>query len=380
MKGVKVLKQNPKIKPYFLLATYVVILAYVLLNIQNMYIVFTYIFSLLSPILIGIALAFMLNIPMKFFENKLLKALDKNSFIRKSKRPLSILLTLTIVLGIIITLIFFIVPQLSQSISTLINILPTSITSIEKSLSSSLHSTDLFDKIWPPFSNIWKETLSTITSITGNILTNVVNLTIGITTTIVNFFMAFILSIYMLASKEKLLRQCKKLIYAFIPLKHANRILEVVHISDRMFSAFITGQFIEAIIIGIMCFVGMTIFSMPYAILISIIISVTALIPIFGAFIGIIPGIFILLTVSPATAFWFIVLIIVIQQIEGNVIYPKVVGNSLGIGGIWIMISMLIGADTFGILGMIIGIPLFGIIYTILSKVVNSKLKDKNLM
>lgn len=192
--------------------------------------------------------------------------------------------------------------------------------------------------------------------------------------------MAFILSIYMLASKEKLLHQCKKLIYAFIPLKYANKILQVIHISDKMFSAFITGQFIEAIIIGIMCFVGMTVFSMPYAILISIIISVTALIPILGAFIGIVPAIFILLTVSPTTAFYFIILIIVIQQIEGNVIYPKVVGSSLGFNGIWIIISMLIGADLFGILGMIIGIPLFGIFYTILSKIINSRLKDKNLM
>lgn len=376
------MKENPKIKSYFLLATYVVILAYILLNITNMYTVFGYIFSILSPILIGIALAFMLNIPMKFFENKVLRSLDnsKKTFAKKLKRPLAILITLFIVFGIILTLIFFVVPQLSHSISTLINILPSSISSIEKSLSSSLHSTDLFNKIWPTFANIWNEILSAITSVTGSVITNIVNLTIGITTTIVNFFMAFILSIYMLASKEKLLHQCKKLIYAFIPLKHSNRIMEVVHISNKMFSAFITGQFIEAIIIGVMCFVGMTICGMPYSILISIIIGVTALIPVFGAFIGIIPGIFILLTVSPATAFWFIILIIVIQQIEGNIIYPRVVGNSLGIAGIWIMISMLIGADTFGLIGMILGIPLFGVFYTILSRVVNSKLKDKNLM
>ena len=376
------MKENPKIKHYFLLATYVVVLAYILLNISNIYTVFTYIFSILSPILIGIALAFILNIPMSFFEKKVLKSLDNNKriFIRNLKRPLAILITLVMVFGIILTLFFFVVPQLSHSISTLINILPSSITSIEKSLSGSLHSTDLFNKIWPSFANIWNETLTAITSITGSAITNIVNLTIGITTTIINFFMAFILSIYMLASKEKLLHQCKKLIYAFIPLKYANKILQVIHISDKMFSAFITGQFIEAIIIGVMCFVGMTVFSMPYAILISIIISVTALIPIFGAFIGIVPAIFILLTESPATALYFIILIIVIQQIEGNVIYPKVVGGSLGISGIWIIISMLIGADLFGILGMIIGIPLFGIFYTILSKIVNFRLKDKNLM
>ena len=277
------MKENPKIKHYFLLATYVVVLAYILLNISNIYTVFTYIFSILSPILIGIALAFILNIPMSFFEKKVLKSLDNNKriFIRNLKRPLAILITLVMVFGIILTLFFFVVPQLSHSISTLINILPSSITSIEKSLSGSLHSTDLFNKIWPSFANIWNETLTAITSITGSAITNIVNLTIGITTTIINFFMAFILSIYMLASKEKLLHQCKKLIYAFIPLKYANKILQVIHISDKMFSAFITGQFIEAIIIGVMCFVGMTVFSMPYAILISIIISVTALIPIF---------------------------------------------------------------------------------------------------
>lgn len=150
------MKENPKIKHYFLLATYVVVLAYILLNISNIYTVFTYIFSILSPILIGIALAFILNIPMSFFEKKVLKSLDNNKriFIRNLKRPLAILITLVMVFGIILTLFFFVVPQLSHSISTLINILPSSITSIEKSLSSSLHSTDLFNKIWPSFVNI----------------------------------------------------------------------------------------------------------------------------------------------------------------------------------------------------------------------------------
>ena len=155
--------------------------------------------------------------------------------------------------------------------------------------------------------------------------------------------------------------------------------MEVASISHNKFSKFITGQCIEAVILGGLCFIGMTIFSMPYALLVSTIIGVTALVPIFGALIGTIPAAFIIFMVEPMTAVWFVILIVVIQQIEGNLIYPMVVGNSIGLSAIWVLLAITVGGSTFGILGILIGIPLFGVLYTLLSTITNSKLKEKNI-
>ena len=153
----------------------------------------------------------------------------------------------------------------------------------------------------------------------------------------------------------------------------------MARISHDKFSKFITGQCIEAVILGGLCFIGMTIFSMPYALLVSTIIGVTALVPIFGALIGTIPAAFIIFMVEPMTAVWFVILIVVIQQIEGNLIYPMVVGNSIGLSAIWVLLAITVGGSTFGILGILIGIPLFGVLYTLLSTITNSKLKEKNI-
>ena len=169
------------------------------------------------------------------------------------------------------------------------------------------------------------------------------------------------------------------MLYAFFDRGKADKVMEVASISHNKFSKFITGQCIEAVILGGLCFIGMTIFSMPYALLVSTIIGVTALVPIFGALIGTIPAAFIIFMVEPMTAVWFVILIVVIQQIEGNLIYPMVVGNSIGLSAIWVLLAITVGGSTFGILGILIGIPLFGVLYTLLSTITNSKLKEKNI-
>ena len=189
--------------------------------------------------------------------------------------------------------------------------------------------------------------------------------------------LSLVLAIYMLASKERLLRHLKKFIHAFSSTKWANRILKVGHLANVTFYHFIAGQFTEALIISVLCFIGMTLLSMPYALLISVIIGVTSLIPIFGAFIGTLPGAFIIFIIDPMQALWFIVFIIVLQQFEGNIIYPRVVGNSIGLSGLWVMLAMLIGGSTFGILGMLLGIPLFSVFYQLLSSTVKARLAKK---
>lgn len=373
------MNNKEKFKSNILLATYVVVLSFLLLNIKDVFKLLGYILGILSPFLLAISIAFVLNLPMKFFENKVLKNLDNNKskFVRNLKRPLAITLTLLSVLGVITGIIIYVIPQLSESISTLIKIIPESVKSFEELMTQNTSSVNIINEVWNQIVVMWKEILQVVGSVTGVILSQLLDITIGVTSTIANFFVALVLSIYMLASKEKLILQVKKIIYAYANKKVADKTMEVATISNRMFSNFVAGQVTEAIIIGILCFIGMSIFRMPYALLISVITSVTALIPIFGAFIGTIPSAFIILMVEPITALWFIVLIIVIQQLEGNLIYPRVVGNSLGLSGIWVMFAMIVGGSTLGLLGMLLGIPLFGVIYTVFGTLTNKKLEDK---
>jgi predicted PurR-regulated permease PerM len=222
-----------------------------------------------------------------------------------------------------------------------------------------------------------------ILSLVGNMATSfaggLINITLGVTSTIINFALAIITAIYVLSSKEKLALQIKKILYAYFNKEKVNKILKVGRLTNYKFSKFVTGQCIEAFILGGLCFIGMSIFKMPYPLLVSIIIGVTALIPIFGAFIGIIPGVFIIFMISPVSALWFVVLVIVIQQIEGNLIYPFVVGNSIGLSALWVLFAITVGGNSFGVMGMILGLPLFGVLYTLFAESTNRKLEERNI-
>ena len=183
----------------------------------------------------------------------------------------------------------------------------------------------------------------------------------------------------MLLNKEDLQLGMKKVLYSFIRKSFADRVIRLGKISNEVFSSYIGGQFIEAIIIGVLCFIGMIILRMPYSLLISVLIAVTALIPIFGAFIGTIPSAFIILIIDPMKAIWFIIFIIVLQQVEGNLIYPKVVGGSIGLPPIWVMLAMIIGGNAFGFIGILLGIPIFSVVYKVFKEIVDKRLKKLEL-
>ena len=191
---------------------------------------------------------------------------------------------------------------------------------------------------------------------------------------------ALVFSIYLLANKEKLLLQTKKILYALSPTpKVAKSIIEVGKLTNNTFAAFISGQCIEAVIIGTLCTIGMLIFRLPYALLIGTLVGATSIIPIFGAFLGTIPSVFIIFLISPIKAFWFIIFILVLQQIEGHLIYPRVVGNSVGLSAIWVILALVIGESIGGVLGIFIGIPLFAVFYKLFGQYVNNKIKKKNI-
>ena len=368
--------KDPKFKSNLLLATYVVVLAFIFINIKSVGNIFGSTMGMLKPFLIAICIAFVLNIPMKFYEEKVLDKVIKQP---KKRRPLAIILTIITIIAIVVGLVLFIIPQLVESGSTLVKNIPDYVKTLEMFMAEHFSKTEVFDELWNQVLSMGENIIKVVGQVTGSLVSQLVDITVGVTSTIINFFMGILIAIYILLSKEKLGIQAKKILYAFFDRIKANKVMEVARISHDKFSKFITGQCIEAVILGGLCFIGMTIFSMPYALLVSTIIGVTALVPIFGALIGTIPAAFIIFMVEPMTAVWFVILIVVIQQIEGNLIYPMVVGNSIGLSAIWVLLAITVGGSTFGILGILIGIPLFGVLYTLLSTITNSKLKEKNI-
>lgn len=372
---------NKKFKDNILLGTYLIILCFILLNLKSVASALGNIFNIINPFIIAFCMAFVLNLPMKFFENKVFKFLDKekSSFVRGLKRPLSILATFITVIGLIIALGLFVIPQLISSISTLLDTVPDYIKSFESLINQYVSSTEVLQNIYNTLIGTWRELLQFFANFLTTSLSSILNTTVTITSGIVNFILSLVLTIYMLASKETLIYQLKKLLYAFTKKNIADKTIEIGRLANNTFSKFITGQCVEACILGALCFVGMSIFSMPYALLISVLIGVTALIPVFGAFIGTIPAVFLILIINPIQALWFIVFILCLQQFEGNIIYPRVVGNSVGLSAIWVMLAMLVGGSTLGLMGMLIGIPCFSVAYQLIKDFTNKRLSKKEI-
>lgn len=370
-----------KFKQYILIATYIVVLSFVLLNLSNVTSALDSILSILSPFTLAIGIAFVFNLPMKLFEDKVFYFLDKPKYksAKNMKRPLSILATVITIFGLLTALIVFVIPQLVESMSTLLNSVPGYMQSFEKLINQYINSTELFKTISEELLLVWKDILQVGGQFLGTSINGLLNVTIGVTSGVTNFIISLVLAVYMLSSKETLILQLKKFIYAFSKKNFADKVIEIGKLANITFANFITGQCIEAVIIGVLCFIGMTILSMPYALLISVIVGITALIPIFGAFIGTIPSAFIIMIISPIQALVFVIFIIVLQQLEGAFIYPKVVGGSIGLSAIWVMLAMIVGGSTFGFLGMLLGIPTFGVIYRLISQYTSNKLKSKNI-
>lgn len=371
--------KNNKIKDYIFLSTYIILLIFFFINIKDIMNFLYKFLGILKPFIWGIAIAFILNIPVKLIE----KNLGNGKFFKGMKRSFSITLTFLFFILAITLFILFVIPQLLSSISTLMNSIPEYLSQFEKFLDvnaiNNSQSQVMMQNIINELLNMWKEILKVTSQIVGTSLGYLLDFTLGITYGVINFFLALILAIYMLASKEILISQLKLIIYAFVSKNKADRIIELGKMCNEMFSKFILGQCTEALVIGVLCFIGMIILKMPYALLISVVIGVTALIPVFGAFLGTIPSAFIILIIDPIKALWFIIFIIVLQQLEGNLIYPRVVGSSIGLSALWVMFAMIVGGSLFGIIGMLIGIPIFGVVFKILKRVANRKINEKGI-
>ena len=334
--------------------------------------------NVFSPFILGGVLAFILNVPMRFLENTPFKKV-KNPVLRRS---LAVVMTFIFLLLVVALVIWLLVPQLIDTINALIPALIDFATRVENSIEKLLsenpavlewlnQNTDFEAINW---SSLVKDALSGFGNVASSVLGGAVTALGGLFSGAFNAVIALVFCIYCLFQKETLARQGRKLLYAYFKEGFADKVIRVFRLTNSTFSNFLSGQCIEVCILGSLFAICMAIFRMPFIPLISVVIAVTAFIPIVGAWTGCILGAFLIFVQDPMLAVWFVVMFLVIQQVENNMIYPRVVGTSVGLSGMWVLVAVSVGGDLMGVVGMFLMIPVASVLYTLLREVVNVKL------
>lgn len=336
------------------------------------------IFEILFPFILGACMAFILNIPMNFFEKKLSNFKIKKKRVLKNRkllRVISLFLAIIVIIFILVLIINLIVPELINIGKILIDNIPTYINQIEALVPEDKENISNFiEELNLDTQTIKEQLMLTISGLLSSSINVISSIISGVTT----FIIAIIFSIYILTSKEKLQNQLERILKAYLKNETVEKIFYVGRITRNTFSKFFTVQCFEATILGVLSIIGMLILRIPYAVPIGILIGVTALIPIVGAFVGIIVGAILICSSNYMKVIPFIIYILILQQVEGNVIYPKVVGSSVGLPSLWVLVAVSVGGSLFGIIGMLVGVPVASVIYTIIKNDVNKRTKLKS--
>lgn len=335
--------------------------------------------SVLMPIIIGCIIAFLINPMMKFTERIFNNVIFKKKPHPKLTKNFSLVISCLVFLVIVVGIIWVVIPQLANSLSDIVGNMTTLYNKTSDWILDAVKDypnlkSKLTEQLTKLYANLDK-VIEQIQPMLGNIWTGALNLL----TFVKNFIIGFIISVYILANKELFFAQLKKLVMATFSRKASNKIFKVSSQCNKIFSGFLTGKLIDSLIIGLLCFILMTILGMDYTTMISVIIGVTNIIPFFGPFIGAVPSALLLFLISPKQALIFIIMIIVLQQFDGNILGPKILGDSTGLPAFWVLISILIGGGLFGFVGMIFAVPTFALIYSMFSEHINEKLDKKNL-
>jgi len=371
-----VVKKYLSIIAYSILA---IALAIIIMNYGVIAGAFKVFFNLILPFVYAFAFAYILNPIVKFFDFKMFsksKRLNRNP---KIKRALSIATAYLITLVLLVVFFWIVIPQVSTSVYTIVSRVSTYAGSLEewvKDIAVKYPELAITPQISQKILEYSETLFNSLSDILGSTIPFLLNATTKFTSGILNIIVGIIVSIYMLTGKERFFAQTKKVLYAFFKQNTVNRVISLMHDTNNYFSKFINGKLLDSLIIGILCFIGMTIFNMPYALFISIIVAITNVIPYFGPFIGAIPSFLIIFTVDIATSFWFLLFILILQQFDGNILGPKILGNSTGLSAFWVIFSIIIFGGMFGVVGMFIGVPLFAVIYSVIKALVTTRLQN----
>ena len=377
------MKKKTDTKTLILLITFGVILFVALWNIRSIFGLAGKVVSAALPILVGLAMAFILNVPMSFLENKVFGFMGKSrfKFIQKLRRPLCLILTVVLALLLIAVVIAILIPNLIKAIGEILENLdayskrlPTWLTKLFTDLGIS---NETASKYYFSRESIIETIISYVTEQSSMLLSRTASITLSVFSTLFNLFISLIVCIYMLACKERVYRMLQRIMLSFTGLKFRIFVNKVGNVAYNSFRGFIVGQFTDSLILGVLCYIGMVIFGFPYAGVVSIVVGVFQLVPIIGGMISITIGTLLMLTRSPLMAITFILYLIIVQQIEGNLIYPRIVGNKVGLPGLLVVSGVIFCGNLFGIVGILLGVPTLSTLYALLKIALNEREEKK---
>jgi predicted PurR-regulated permease PerM len=358
--------------------SYAAVLILLVLNFSPIVKALAWFLSLLKPLWIGIALAFILHKPCISIERYL-----KKTILAKSNpvliRSLAIVKTYFLALMLLLILILFVVPQLIDSIHLFSSNLGSYLDNIQSLINRGAALIEVNDVDLSVMISQVFESISKLTNNWGGLLSGIIGITAGVFGFLANFLIALIFSVYLLAGYERILDNLKSVCWTYLPSRTCEKIVYIYRVITDTFDKYVYGQLLEAVILGTLCFIGMLVFKFEYPLMISTLIGVTALLPLVGAYIGGSIAFLALLMISPPQALWFMVFLVILQQIEGNIIYPRVVGNSLGLPGIWVLLAAIVGAGVAGPLGILLGVPTAAVLYILLKNDVKGKSSPGNI-
>lgn len=361
---------------------------FTILRFDNIIKIIGKILYIFRPLLYGIIIAFILTQSFNFFNRKFTKLLSKRSKdtikVKKESKIISISISILILLLILFWIFYLLIPKLLISVVGIVEMLPDSIVKVESWLENILKGNPAIENIILTMIN--DSSKSILSYLSEGILPKMENIVTTVTVGLNgmyeflrDFTIGIVFSVYLLINKNKYVSEMKKFIYTFLGIKKGNSLLQGARYSYKIFNGFIKGKLLTSVALGIVCYIAMILFKMPYAALISLIVAITNIIPFFGPIIGWVPGVILLLLINPIQALYFTIIIIVLQQIEGNILSPKIVGDSIGLSGFWVLFSIMIFGGIFGLVGMIIGVPIFAIFYHFASYQLKKYLAKKNL-
>lgn len=362
-----------KTKQLMIIIAFAALMLWIVLNYTLFIDLVGYIVTLLMPLIVGLAIAFILNVPMKLLESKIFKIHKRKR--KKLIRAISLTLSILLVFGILILIMFLVVPEFIEAIINITQTIPKTYAWVDNLLVKINNS---YPEIWEYVKNIdFKSIIDSSIYNAGTIVSVVVGFLSGLISKLVIFFIGFIISIYILADKEKLVRQVKKILNAFFDKKVTNKIVSIVKLSNSTFTNFLTGQCLDSSLIGFLLFLILTILKLPYALILGVLFTITALIPYVGAFITLAIGIVLIGVTNPMGALWYTIIFFLLQQIDDNFTHPRIVGGSVGLPALWALLAVLVGGSIFGFIGMIISIPLASVLYSVLKDYINERLEKK---
>lgn len=381
-----------KVKPALMVVTYAILLIFGILAIPGFGLLIAKFIKLFMPLFYAIGIAFVLNIPMRIFEKILKKWISEKSWFFSKIRGISVFLTLIFAALVLYVLFSIITPQIVASLQLLLQNATNYITSILTNFNTVLEffnldqlnislDTQSINEFMKQFNLNWENIVKNMSNWAIGTGTSLINNVFAFTGELANWFTGFMLSLYLLSSKEKFIRQFRKLISAIFGYKISLRLFDVGSKSNKIFNSFISGQLVEACILGCIYFIVLSVLNIPFAMLISCVIAITSIVPMFGAMFGMAFGCLLILAVRPILdVVWFVIIFQVVQAFEGNVIYPRVVGNSVGLPGIWVLLSIIILGSIWGLFGMLIAVPFTAVCYNLLSEFVNYRLNKQKLI